>query len=317
MRDVVPCSDARKTKGSYSLEICAFHDDHNPSMMLTQNRYHCFACGASGDVIDWTIKTSASEMSFLEACEALQSPRNERRTVMPNRKASRVVNNEINDSAKVTYSTDEVLRYCQTMTADDYALLQKATGWNRDSCQHFRIGTRHRGSKMYTIPIPAEDNNDVYVDIKVYNPLHKLNGFIKYWHLNKGQGKRNTLFNALAAKDADTVFIAEGEKDAINMHQLGLIAVSGTSGCSAIMKEWATMLANVKKIYVVMDNDEPGRIAAGKWLRMIRRSIIFDWRVLPIAVKKKGFDFSDFVKEGGTKEQFLSVVSKVERYWTP
>lgn len=32
---------------------CVFHDDKRPSMSLKFNRYHCFSCGAKGDVIDF------------------------------------------------------------------------------------------------------------------------------------------------------------------------------------------------------------------------------------------------------------------------
>lgn len=32
---------------------CPFHDDRNPSMKV-DSRFHCFACGADGDVIDYT-----------------------------------------------------------------------------------------------------------------------------------------------------------------------------------------------------------------------------------------------------------------------
>lgn len=34
---------------------CPFHDDHIPSMKIDE-RFHCFACGADGDVIDYTGK---------------------------------------------------------------------------------------------------------------------------------------------------------------------------------------------------------------------------------------------------------------------
>lgn len=34
---------------------CPFHDDHTPSMKINE-RFHCFACGADGDVIDYTGK---------------------------------------------------------------------------------------------------------------------------------------------------------------------------------------------------------------------------------------------------------------------
>ena len=35
---------------------CPFHDDHHPSMQLYADHFHCFACGAHGDVIDLTVK---------------------------------------------------------------------------------------------------------------------------------------------------------------------------------------------------------------------------------------------------------------------
>jgi hypothetical protein len=37
------------------MACCPFHDDHTPSLKLDQ-RYHCFGCGADGDVIDFTAK---------------------------------------------------------------------------------------------------------------------------------------------------------------------------------------------------------------------------------------------------------------------
>jgi DNA primase len=37
------------------MTLCPFHNDHHPSLKLDK-RYYCFACGASGDVIDFTAK---------------------------------------------------------------------------------------------------------------------------------------------------------------------------------------------------------------------------------------------------------------------
>lgn len=31
---------------------CPFHDDRTPSMKLYEDHYHCFGCGATGDVVD-------------------------------------------------------------------------------------------------------------------------------------------------------------------------------------------------------------------------------------------------------------------------
>ena len=53
---------ARQAAKAYGLEVdvhgmalCPFHDDHHPSLKLDQ-RFYCFGCGASGDVIDFTAR---------------------------------------------------------------------------------------------------------------------------------------------------------------------------------------------------------------------------------------------------------------------
>ena len=39
----------------HGMALCPFHDDHHPSLKLDK-RYYCFACGESGDAIDFTAK---------------------------------------------------------------------------------------------------------------------------------------------------------------------------------------------------------------------------------------------------------------------
>lgn len=47
---------------------CPFHNDKHPSMKV-DNRYHCFACGADGDVINFT--ASLFNLSQYEAAQKL------------------------------------------------------------------------------------------------------------------------------------------------------------------------------------------------------------------------------------------------------
>jgi DNA primase len=37
------------------MACCPFHNDKNPSMKIDQ-RFHCFGCGADGDVINFTAR---------------------------------------------------------------------------------------------------------------------------------------------------------------------------------------------------------------------------------------------------------------------
>ena len=54
LKDSITCLDAAER---YGLEVnasgmtrCPFHDDHTPSLKLSRG-FHCFGCGAQGDVI--------------------------------------------------------------------------------------------------------------------------------------------------------------------------------------------------------------------------------------------------------------------------
>ena len=65
----------RDAAAFYGIEVkrngmacCPFHDDKNPSMKVDQ-RFHCFGCGADGDVIDFTAKLF--DLSPKEAVEKL------------------------------------------------------------------------------------------------------------------------------------------------------------------------------------------------------------------------------------------------------
>ena len=49
--------------------LCPFHADRHPSMMLYQDHYHCFACGAHGDVLNLT--AGLFGLSLKDAAEKL------------------------------------------------------------------------------------------------------------------------------------------------------------------------------------------------------------------------------------------------------
>lgn len=48
---------------------CPFHNDKSPSLDLRKNFYHCYGCGANGDVIDFIQKTR--DVSFKQAVDIL------------------------------------------------------------------------------------------------------------------------------------------------------------------------------------------------------------------------------------------------------
>ncbi len=60
-----------KPKGREKVCLCPFHDDRNPSMYVVPHKqmYHCFVCGAGGDVITFVMEYH--KMGFGEALEYL------------------------------------------------------------------------------------------------------------------------------------------------------------------------------------------------------------------------------------------------------
>lgn len=49
--------------------LCPFHKDKHPSLYCKNNFYYCFSCGATGDVIDFVMKTQ--NLSFVAAVRKL------------------------------------------------------------------------------------------------------------------------------------------------------------------------------------------------------------------------------------------------------
>ena len=65
---------ALKSSGNNLLGLCPFHDDHEPSLVITpeKNLWHCLgACQQGGSVIDWVMK--AEGVSFRHAVELLRA----------------------------------------------------------------------------------------------------------------------------------------------------------------------------------------------------------------------------------------------------
>ena len=69
--DVVSSYVKLQRKGSNYVGVCPFHNDHSPSMSVNQPRqiYHCFSCGAGGDVFKFVMEYE--NLTFPEAMKVL------------------------------------------------------------------------------------------------------------------------------------------------------------------------------------------------------------------------------------------------------
>ena len=53
----------------YGKALCPFHNDRHPSLLVADDHYHCFACGAHGDVIDFA--ANFFDLPLYEAAQRL------------------------------------------------------------------------------------------------------------------------------------------------------------------------------------------------------------------------------------------------------
>ena len=74
----------------------------------------------------------------------------------------------------------------------------------------------------------------------------------------------------LAAPAAEPMFVCEGEKDADNVAALGLIATTNPGGAKVWQPELAQWFKGKQLLYVLEDNDEPGRMHTAKITAALR-----------------------------------------------
>lgn len=167
--------------------------------------------------------------------------------------------------------------------------------------QHFRLGST--GEK---ISIPIYENGEL-VNIRYrQDPRHSEGA--KY---TQERGCRTVLFNGdiLEDENPETIYLTEGEFDAMQLWQRGYTAVlSTTLGAGNFPDEWVKRLENVKNIFLVYDNDEDGQEGALKVAEKLGRERCKNI-ILPKAKNRTKTDVTNFfVDDGFSLQDFETLV---------
>lgn len=105
-------------------------------------------------------------------------------------------------------------------------------------------------------------------------------------------------------KNGYPIFYVEGEKDADNLHKIGLTAVTA-GGCGDWKADFACHFKGARVI-ILPDNDEPGAELAKRVERDLK-DIAYSIKTVTISDRDKG-DVSDYLADGGTRDSLLSLV---------
>ena len=267
--DVVGAQVKLVRKGREYQACCPFHNEKTPSFTVNESKgfYHCFGCGAHGDIIKFEME--ANNLSFMEAIEklaekaGLQVPRDS--YAKPEEVEKRNSLYDIMDLACKFF--EKSLRMPEGQRALDYLAHR---GFGDDIIRKFRLGyaPNNNGLKTYLtskgvndkemnelglLTIPEDKTrrpHDFFRDRVMIPIMDKRGKVIAFGGRIMGDGqpkylnspetpifnKRRILYNLNYAKDAGyqekKLIICEGYMDVIGMDKYGIhyaVAPLGTA----------------------------------------------------------------------------------------
>ena len=144
---------ALKKHGADLIGLCPFHDDHDPSLVISpqKNLWHCLgACQSGGSVIDWVMK--AEGVSFRHAVELLQADYQPVLAAASSsepikRATTRKLHNPLPRDAEDQQLLNRVIAYYHDtlkQSPDALAYLEKRGLTDPDLIEHFQLGLANR-----------------------------------------------------------------------------------------------------------------------------------------------------------------------------
>ncbi len=324
-------------KGREFLGICPFHNDTKPSMAVVdeKNFYHCFACGAHGDIITFTMEVEG--LSFPEAVEklagiaGLEVPRQ-----TPEAREREVVRKTLGDAMEAACRFyEEVLWSPEGRAGLDYF---RGRGLSEQTIRRFRLGyaTEHRTALRQAMSLKGiesamlleaglirkpEDRDQTYDYFRgrVLFPITDRRGRViafggrilgdgqpKYLNspdtplFHKGRVLYGLAQAREAASKAGEVIVAEGYMDVIALAQGGFPHAVAPLGTALTEDQITELWRLAREPIVCFDGDAAGQKAAARaadrTLPILKPGHSLRFVTLPI-----GEDPDDLIKRGGAK----------------
>ena len=334
IRDYVPLVQ----RGKNYFGICPFHDDHNPSMSVSNEKqmYKCFVCGAAGNVFNFV--QNYEKISYYEAVKKVAD------------KSGIIVDIDINAKKSDDKFSEEYEIYdisnkfyqnnLNTTLGKIARKYLKERNIDEDIIKHFQIGlslndnnlTKLLLNKGYSddllvrsgISIRKENNVfDIYKN-RIMFPLWDKNGKTigfsgRIYEGNDESKYVNTmetdifkkgylLYNYDNAREEvlkkDEIVIVEGFMDVIRLYTIGIKNVVASMG-TAITKEQVSLIRKLTKNVILMfDGDKAGEKATKSFIE-ISKGIDFNIKIVRL---EEDLDPDDYILKKG-KDKMIEHLS--------
>lgn len=330
-----------KKSGSRYKGLCPFHNEKTPSFFVDDQKglYHCFGCGASGDM--FTFIQKIENVDFSQALKKLGKLAGvEVSNIKFDGKSSSEkeliikINREILNLFKKTFATNKV--------AQKYLLNR---GLKKEIIEFFELGFSQGLDKKFVDYLIKKYNVDINFLVKIsfikkYNnniypffknriiiPIKNLWGEIVGYggrviydrdnpkYLNSAENsvfqKKNILFNlnnVRKIKDNKELIIVEGYFDVITAYQNNIKNIVAPLG-TAFGRSHAKIISRMfEQVYFLFDNDSAGFNAT---IRSIETSLEFPFLIRVIRLPEDVKDIDEFFKIY-SYDDFMEVKEKSE-----
>jgi DNA primase len=322
-------------KGREYSGLCPFHNEKSPSFTVNEDKgfFHCFGCGAHGDVITFLMRSR--HMSFPDAVEQLagqagldlpeQTPQDRERE----KRAAGL--HDITEAAAAWFeeqlwkpSGKTALDYLRNRGLTDDTIRRFRLGWSPEARTGLKTALKAMGELLAVeaglLIKPEEGENKESFDRfrgRVMFPITDRRGrVIAFGGRIMGDGqpkylnspdtplfhKGHNLYGwALAREDAaktGTVLVAEGYMDVIALHQAGFGNAVAPLGTAVTEEQIELMWREVAEPILCLDGDAAGQRAA---IRAAERAltILKPGRSLRFATLPAPEDPDSLIKKSG------------------
>jgi len=319
--------------GSSLMGLCPFHNEKTPSFHVHAQKgfFHCFGCGAGGDVISFVMKVE--NLTYPEAVVQLAEsvgmdiPKREgyagadtlrRKAIFDmNRKAARFFYNELRSPRGRT-----ALEYFHKRGLTDKTITKFGLGYSPDSWDSLLKYLIAEGYDMEDIKasglvtVSQKDSGNVRVFDRFRNRVmfpiidqrYNVIGFggramgddpAKYLNTSETmvfkKGQNLYAMNVAKSSGEKGLILCEGYMDVIALHQAGFTNAVATLGTALTPQQAKLMKRITSDVILCYDSDEAGRNATRRALDILANE---EMKVKVITVTG-GKDPDEFIKTHG------------------
>lgn len=314
--------------------VCPFHDDHTPSMVVSPSRqtYHCFVCGASGDVIAFV--QHYLNLTFIEA---LRWCATQAGIEFPTKQMTQEEEEQYKQKESQRIAIEAAAKFFQNnLSQAESVLLKRGYTLNDQALSDFGVGYAPTGnaalrnlttagysaSRLKEVDIVAESDGQFYDRFRdrLMFPFYDLQGHIvgfsgrivtprdntgKYINTSETPlfTKGKHVFGLYQARKsiarAGFVYLVEGQFDVMSLHKVGIENVIGGSGTAFTDDQVNLLLRFTDNVVMIYDADAAGIKASLKNCELLLKA---GAKVKCIRLPK-ATDPDEFAKTNGSKTQ--------------